>query len=92
MKSNTIANCIRKDGFPHAAVEGLEENEKIVPTIEIWEDVNRETGVWNLDIVQMANKLAVCRELTDTEILGDVMNIQTVALSSDEEEPEHMER
>lgn len=83
----TIANCFKKAGFQHITLERLQEIEDIIPVAEHWDDVTGESGVSYEDFVQMDNEVAVCGELTNADILSDVINSQTAtAISSDEED------
>lgn len=50
-----------------------EQNEEIVPTGEIGEDIIRDTGLSYLDLAQIDDMLAVFEEPTD----ADVMNTRT---------------
>lgn len=84
----TIANCFRKGGFTHN--NGEEQNEvsaETLPAVGNWEDVLHDAGVSYEDFVNLDENLVVCGELTDAEILADVIgNRNDSAASSNEEE------
>uniref|UniRef100_A0A1B6KYE2 DDE-1 domain-containing protein n=1 Tax=Graphocephala atropunctata TaxID=36148 RepID=A0A1B6KYE2_9HEMI len=89
VRPDTIAHCFKKAGFRHTALERLQEPEDIDPCAENWEEVVGDSVVSYEDFVQMDDDVAVCGELTNADILADVMNNQAqgaTSLSSDEED------
>lgn len=92
--AKTIANCFRKAGFVKDLDQNEEADEDQVETSESetnWEAVEQAAGIPFDEFISLDDNVAVCGELTDEEILADVISRTAADKSSDEEGEEEEE-
>lgn len=73
----TIQNCFKKAGFIKNESEKesfIETAAETVPSIEDWNDVITNPAISYEDFVNVDEDVAVCGEMTDADIIADVMN------------------
>ena len=85
--SKTVANCFKKAGYLHAEdkdeeIEETNENDKEQNVVEILDDPNND---WE-NFVNIDENLAICGELTDAEIVSEVVS-QENECSDEENDP-----
>nr|CAD7593036.1 unnamed protein product [Timema genevievae] len=87
VKVQTIKNCFKKAGFIKKENDG-ETVTETAPAIDNWEEVTPDPAISYVDFVSVDEDVAVCGEVTDADIVAEVLNnnIQAEDGASGEEE------
>lgn len=79
VQPETIKNCFRKAGFVKIENDeeiSIETEEETVPPVDGWDDIITNPTISFEDFVNMDENVAVCGELTDAEIIADVLDLE----------------
>lgn len=72
----TVKNCFKKAGFVKKEDDegSIETAAETIPSVDGWDDVINNPAIAFEDFVDVDENVAVCGELTDAEIVADVLN------------------
>lgn len=84
VKGSTIANCFRKAGFVHETDEE-DRSEETVMDVDINEMRDEEETNFQ-DFINMNEDVAVCGEMTDVDIVNEVMKSGEVSSEEEQED------
>ncbi|XP_063230823.1 tigger transposable element-derived protein 4-like [Bacillus rossius redtenbacheri] len=75
VKPETIKNCFKKAGFVKTEDETVEatEAEAIPAAVDGWENVGADPTISYEDFLNVDEDVAVCGDVTDTEIIAEVL-------------------
>lgn len=75
VKQETIKNGFKKAGFVKTDEESVEVTEaETIPPVDGWEDVVSDPTISYEDFLNVDEDVAVCREMTDAEIIAEVLD------------------
>lgn len=75
----TIKNCFRKAGFvknENDEESSVETSAETMPSVDDWDDVITNPAISYEDFVNVDENVAVCGDLTNAEIIADVLNVE----------------
>lgn len=74
VRPETIKNCFKKAGFVKTDEESVGATEaEAVPPVDSWEDVVSNSTISYEDFLNVDEDVAVCGEMTDAEIIAEVL-------------------